>query len=610
MKRILLAAAAVSFAIAGMAQQVKPVQMSQAEKLPLRDLQAQVAQNTIGRKAPARRTAATSLYYVQPEGTLFGGWDPKEGWGYYNTSLIVPPFTKLTFTNMSKATEWLFGGEAAKAEDVVDDNYVVSTLYRGYGQGLNYMPTLKGRTGDTYTLGEVNWIKKNGYMTSEYQDGFLRTDSITGMWPSDPRAAVEYNGNWYSPTQSWGVLSTDNLFGSGTYDNNGTEIVASGALQYFSKPASPLYVEAIYVNALTSAGSQPIPTGQQLKIQIIGMKTMEDEEGTFQTYDLDNVIATMYCNSGDTIDFSGSDAGTRNGKNIYRGQLIFTVPGEEDFFGNVTPKNIVIDEPFAVLITGFDQEGVDCGLLGNEVLEEDIYATNARLFFGQPDENGRYLGLSYNGVITLDLCLFGMFDKIESVENIPFFSFEDENLNYNVVRVPVEGSSEEWPFGNMTDGATECPLLNEEGTGTGYPGVPVLTNVYWFDDEAEDVNYEVIGLPDWITNYTVDSSLFDSYGGLNIVSFVAEPLPEGVAGRYAVVKVVGQEVEMNGETKYSAMSDNILIVQGDVDVDAASVKNVSVAKKSNAVFYNLAGQQVNDSFKGIVIRNGKKMIRK
>lgn len=47
------------------------------------------------------------------------------------------------------------------------------------------------------------------------------------------------------------------------------------------------------------------------------------------------------------------------------------------------------------------------------------------------------------------------------------------------------------------------------------------------------------------------------------------------------------------------------------DYDPAStagIQNVS-AQKANAAAYNLAGQKVNDSFKGVVIKNGKKIVK-
>lgn len=42
----------------------------------------------------------------------------------------------------------------------------------------------------------------------------------------------------------------------------------------------------------------------------------------------------------------------------------------------------------------------------------------------------------------------------------------------------------------------------------------------------------------------------------------------------------------------------------------AGINNVTVAEAENGAAYNLAGQKVADDFKGVVIKNGKKMIQK
>jgi hypothetical protein len=41
----------------------------------------------------------------------------------------------------------------------------------------------------------------------------------------------------------------------------------------------------------------------------------------------------------------------------------------------------------------------------------------------------------------------------------------------------------------------------------------------------------------------------------------------------------------------------------------AAIKTVKTVQKSDEAFYNLAGQRVNASYKGIVIQSGKKMIK-
>ena len=48
----------------------------------------------------------------------------------------------------------------------------------------------------------------------------------------------------------------------------------------------------------------------------------------------------------------------------------------------------------------------------------------------------------------------------------------------------------------------------------------------------------------------------------------------------------------------------------DLDADPSAIKNVKASKKVEGAIYNLAGQKVNASYKGVVIKEGKKYIQK
>lgn len=72
------------------------------------------------------------------------------------------------------------------------------------------------------------------------------------------------------------------------------------------------------------------------------------------------------------------------------------------------------------------------------------------------------------------------------------------------------------------------------------------------------------------------------------------------------VIVYGQLVNFNG--KYEINSNNqIYSING---ATSAGVKNITVEQNVNAPAYNLAGQRVNDAYKGIVVKNGKKYLNK
>ena len=62
--------------------------------------------------------------------------------------------------------------------------------------------------------------------------------------------------------------------------------------------------------------------------------------------------------------------------------------------------------------------------------------------------------------------------------------------------------------------------------------------------------------------------------------------------------------------KYSG-TGNILISSIEITpVDASGISTIAAEKASNSVIYNLAGQKVGKDFKGLVIKDGKKMIQK
>lgn len=55
---------------------------------------------------------------------------------------------------------------------------------------------------------------------------------------------------------------------------------------------------------------------------------------------------------------------------------------------------------------------------------------------------------------------------------------------------------------------------------------------------------------------------------------------------------------------------SITVVFGDGDTDGINAVNVNVGEDVNAPLYNLAGQRVTSSYKGVVVRNGKKILNK
>ena len=552
--------------------QVASQKMQNYNPLPVRDVKKEIM-TTSSKKNGPRRLMSDGIFYSKPVGTLYGGWDMMDGGrGYYFTTLVAPAFTDLTFENKTEGKSlWSVNGQSADESSIVDGNYT-DNYYRSeesQGLALYYAPTVETRAGE-YTLGEYNYLLKRGYTEVK---GIVRIDSMTCLSPADPRTATysENDKTYYGPYALWGALDNDNLFGQGSLDGGWGN--STYTVQVFDKPITPLYITQILVDACTN--SQPIAEGAQLKAHITKTKVVtktyqSGETEDFITADMDNILATFYAGAADTLDFVTTT--TRNQKTINTGYIIFNKPGYEDILGNVVPGSLVIDEEFAVVIDGLNEEGIDVGFYGIETEDGDDQVRRAQQWF----EVNNFI--TYTSNISLAVSLYGMFDRAVAPKNPNWYTFEDEALDYTVVRVPVEGSepyAEQYGYGNYTDGSEGSPFVEGSTEGyTGYSGVPVFTSVSWFDED-ENQNYDIINLPDWITSVSIDPSF--GYG-LNQVMFYAEPLPEGVSGRKAVVYVVGQmeigedENIAEADRKYSTVSEAITIVQGEVgDVEEETV---------------------------------------
>ena len=93
------------------------------------------------------------------------------------------------------------------------------------------------------------------------------------------------------------------------------------------------------------------------------------------------------------------------------------------------------------------------------------------------------------------------------------------------------------------------------------------------------------------------------YGGLSFEGAKFESIDD--------IKV-GDEVVVYGKLKlfnttYEVDANNILISKKS---NPTGISNITTSEADNAPTYNLAGQKVNAAYKGIVIKNGKKMIKK
>ena len=120
-----------------------------------------------------------------------------------------------------------------------------------------------------------------------------------------------------------------------------------------------------------------------------------------------------------------------------------------------------------------------------------------------------------------------------------------------------------------------------------YEAVALYSTVLDFENWGE------VEAPEWI-EYVLDESVL-STNGYVVAQFAAAPLPAGETGRTGIVTVDADGFKLD-----------IVIKQGDGG-PATGVENVVVP--ANNKTYNLLGVEVDETYKGIVIKNGQKTIQ-
>ena len=113
------------------------------------------------------------------------------------------------------------------------------------------------------------------------------------------------------------------------------------------------------------------------------------------------------------------------------------------------------------------------------------------------------------------------------------------------------------------------------------------TTRIWLDYSSDEV-------PEWLSVTTANEVYTDSESSFDLV-FEAEALPEGVAGRSAHLVFVQEGAKLE-----------VFVSQG----ESSGIHAVVTKVENNAPAYNLAGQRVNNGYKGIVVKGSKKFVNK
>ncbi len=219
---------------------------------------------------------------------------------------------------------------------------------------------------------------------------------------------------------------------------------------------------------------------------------------------------------------------------------------------------LFIDDEFVIVIEGWDN-GTFSGVLGSQ----DSPLSNARpsTWFELSSEPGSmYSYSSWNTSLFVGL-LGATYGYLHT----------DDNTN---MVVPIEG-------GNTSIKVHPMYINSEEASGE-------LGQTRLFLDETIEGN----DIPEWLTINIANEDYDDTYT-FDLVA-EAEALPAGVTGRLATITFMQEGARLT-----------ITVSQGDV----TGITTTTLAV-DDASLYNLAGQRVNANYKGLVVKDGKKVLVK
>lgn len=257
-----------------------------------------------------------------------------------------------------------------------------------------------------------------------------------------------------------------------------------------------------------------------------------------------------------------------------------------DALGLETQEPIIVpaNRTFGVYVLGFDNDSINFGANGLLISDEDVNCAPGLLMVTDGEKSGYY---GFSSPICVYIGFTGIFDDIDVLDNRSFNNVP-EGTALNGLRLSDDGKT------CLSEGQTADGDYNLGGVGVG-------TAMSWFDGEGNE-NYYLESDDDisWIT-WSVDVSQYSTqnWWGYNFISCEGEALPAGVTGRSAIVRVVGHGV----------VSDPFVVLQGDAQMPSA-IESVKKSQSASNRVYNIAGQQLPASAKGLLIKGGKKMIVK
>lgn len=478
---------------------------------------------------------------------------------YSNPYVFIPVGKQVVFPNMCTdkgGAKWGYNFTNWGIEGYFDANNNGIRSAAMHGGASYYIPMIKSGE-DIFFWGE----EADGNPT------FLVCDSVKAMSYEEIGTNVKMYLGVEEGKYLIGTTTTQmDVTGNGTPET----VYQYGVSQSCPKPQAPLSFDYAFIPAFTYSEKGMFQNGAKLKLVITGDESKK-------------VLWEAYAGAGDFTNGTFSNSTTKEFGNLKFQSTLTDKDGKEYV------QTCTINEPYTINITGFQDPGVDVGML---TVRRSSYGAKAlspvRFLFQDALNRGHGAITNRNNAYGLPLQLHGLYDVMAVSDN--YIS----NAGWDMTDMSVLKFS--------ADGITAVAGSNPSHTDVSY--AQVRTQMDWFDAKG-NANYSM-ELPSWVTSVTAVPSptLHNAYVALY---FTVTPLPSGVSGRGAKMFI---------KSYMGGISDKpIYILQGDYTkemVDAATgIDAISLPKRNiTSTTVNLFGQRVGANAKGIVIKNGIKILQK
>lgn len=535
---------------------------------------------TNANKAQRRVDAAgTVLMYSYPDGALFYGLTD-DSYSYKSLYALTGAFDDVTFTNYS----YYLDAEGKSIKD--EKGYTVRATDITWSWGTN------SSTGE-----EIHPMKEEtderGSMVAQ-GFGFYRFPTIS--YGSDSYAyqtvdeedaqgnPISYNDcYWECGTEGIAYYTFGNSDGT-TTDYQGSIGNASPALGFYSGfganygfiSNATFYSLEDYATTQTWTDtgkklvgfvehySKPLGTVFATSVVAWFWTSNVSADAPFNGKELTATIYT-FDEAGNKVKFASAIAKEKDahtvGSGLYNVEFVFQ--DVDPIFGTVEAPITLPNEEFIVELTGFDQL---TGTFKAPFADADGFAGHAYALL----EDGSMNTIGYSNNPSLpQVNLFIGFRAA-----LPVAHYDEGNMSKVIFDV---------------EGGLGAGMYDAEDDQ--YYGFVIVETLSTKD------NWTVVEKPSWINTIEFDDQYVNDRGYM-AVSFTADALTDE-----SVVREGNVVLELFGKQL------SIPMIQGK-DVSGINTIKANKVFNSNAPVYNLAGQRVNNGFKGLVIRDGKKYVIK